>query len=88
MQKFLSIILLACVALAQTQNQIDFGAEDREEQDRLQACLFYQCSFKFVKKHVYIINLRGGNLYNKTSVVPASIRLEKFSRPKARKFQE
>ena len=42
MQKFLSIILLACVALAQTQNQIDFGAEDREEQDRLQACLFYQ----------------------------------------------
>ena len=40
MQKFLSIILLACVALAQTQNQIDFGAEDREEQDRLQACLF------------------------------------------------
>ena len=43
MQKFLSIILLACVALAQTQNQIDFGAEDREEQDRLQACLFYQC---------------------------------------------
>ena len=43
MQKFVSVILLVCVALAQTQNEIDFGAEDREEQDRLQAVIEELC---------------------------------------------
>ena len=43
MQKFVSVILLVCVAFAQTQNEIDFGAEDREEQDRLQAVIEELC---------------------------------------------
>ena len=91
MQKFLSIVLLSCVALAQTQNQIDFGAEDREEQDRLQACLFFTSvsdfnSSRFAKKYVYEINLQARNVYIKTNVVPALIGLEIFSRPKAPKI--
>jgi len=44
MHKLLSVILLALVAgLVQTQNQIDFGQEDRVEKDRLQAVIESLC---------------------------------------------
>lgn len=44
MHKLLSVILLALVAgLVQTQNQIDFGVEDRVEKDRLQAVIESLC---------------------------------------------
>ena len=45
MQKSISIILLVstlCV-LSQSQNEIDFGAEDRQEQDRLQQVIEELC---------------------------------------------